>query len=194
MLRLLMIVALLLLAGCTQRHYQLGQPLTAVDADPVAGMSLHAVMAQLGPPQRLSRTASGWTLGWEYWRISQRAVGVSLGLVGVNALSFDWGDARVRGDFLLVSFNAGHRVTAVSRAGWDNTIAGGSSVQPFVGVAPLVNVDDLLVPLPQHGWGAAALMALPTAVNNENRPGMGSNGLEQRGTPTGAGQRTLEMQ
>jgi len=133
-------------------------------------------------------------MGWEHWRISENAVGASLGALGVDALTFDWGDARVRGDFLLVSFDDAHFATAVSRASWDNAVGGGAAVQAFVGVAPLVNVADLLVPMPQHGWGAAALMPLPTAINNEHRPGMGSNGLEQRGTPTGIGQRALEMQ
>lgn len=190
----IILVAALLLCGCTQRFYQLGMPLPGAAAEPVAGASLHAVMAQLGPPQRLTRTASGWTMGWEHWRVSETTVGASLGVLGVDALTFDWGDARVRGDFLLVSFNADREATSVSRAVWDNDIGGGSAVQPFLGVAPLVDVADLLLPLPQHIWGGAALMPLPTAINNDNRPGMGSNGLEQRGTPFGIGQRALEMQ
>ncbi|MFN2327527.1 MAG: hypothetical protein ABR612_01285 [Chromatocurvus sp.] len=194
MIRSAAILSVLLLVGCTQRFHQLGMPLPSVQAEPVAGTTLQSVMARLGPPHRLTRSVSGWTLGWEHWRISESAFGASLGVLGVDTLTFDWGDARVRGDFLLVSFNTDHVATSVSRATWDNDIGGGASVQPFAGVAPLVNVDDLLLPLPQHGWGGAALMPLPTAINNENRPGMGSNGLEQRGTPRGIGQRTLEMQ
>lgn len=194
MVRASIIFTALLLVGCTQRFHQLGVPLPSVQAEPVAGASLQSVMAQLGPPQRLTRGASGWVMGWEHWRITESAFGASLGVLGVDALTFDWGDARVRGDFLLVSFDANHFATSVSRATWDNDVGGGTAVQPLVGVAPLMNVADLLVPLPHHGWGAATLMPLPRAMNNENRPGMGSNGLEQRGTPTGIGQRTLEMQ
>lgn len=194
MIRVSALLAAFLLVGCTQRFHQLGQPLPSVQAEPAAGASLQSVLARLGPPQRLTRSPSGWVMGWEHWRISENAFGASLGVLGVDALTFDWGDARVRGDFLLVSFDNGHVATSVSRATWDNAVGGGASVQALVGVAPLVNVADLLRPMPQHGWGAAALMPLPTAINNENRPGMGSNGLEQRGTPTGIGQRTLEMQ
>lgn len=186
-------VLLLLLCGCTQRFYQLGTPLPPAEREPTAGLSLQSVLAQLGPPQRLTATASGWTMGWEHWRVSESAVGASLGVLGVDALTFDWGDARVRGDFLLISFNAERVATSVSRMVWDNDIGGGTAVQPFFAVAPILDVADLLVPLPQHGWGASMLMPLPTAINNENRPGMGSNGLEQRGTPTGIGQRALEM-
>lgn len=194
MTRVSVLLALFLLAGCTQRLYQLGQSLPSVQAEPGAGASLQSVLERFGPPQRLTRSPSGWVMGWEHWRISENAFGASLGVLGVDALTFDWGDARVRGDFLLVSFDDGHVVTSVSRATWDNAVGGGAAVQAFVGVAPLVNVADLLVPMPQHGWGGATLVPLPTAINNENRPGMGSNGLEQRGTPTGIGQRTLEMQ
>lgn len=194
MSRLPIVFVLLFLCGCTQRFYQLGTPLPPATSEPVAGAPLQSVMAQLGPPQRLTRTASGWTMGWEHWRVVESAFGASLGVLGIDALTFDWGDARVRGDFLLVSFDADRQVSSVSRAVWDNDIGGGSAVQPFVGVAPVVDVADLLVPLPHHGWGASALMPLPTAINNDNRPGMGSNGLEQRGTPPGIGQRTLEMQ
>lgn len=192
--RLSIILAIAALCGCTQRFYQLGMPLPPVESEPVAGASLQAVLSQLGPPQRLTRTVSGWTMGWEHWRVAESSFGASLGVMGVDALTFDWGDARVRGDFLLISFNADRQATSVAREIWDNDIGGGAAVQPFLGVAPLVDVADLLVPLPHHGWGASALMPLPTAINNENRPGMGSNGLEQRGTPPGIGQRTLEMQ
>ncbi len=193
-LRAASVILLMLLGGCTQRFYALGMPLPPEDSEPVAGASLQTVLAQLGPPQRLTRTAAGWTMGWEHWRVSESAVGASLGVLGVDALTFDWGDARVRGDFLMISFDADREARSVSRVVWDNDIGGGTAVQPFLGVAPILDVADLLVPLPQHGWGAGALMPLPTALNSDNRPGMGSNGLEQRGTPTGIGQRALEMQ
>ena len=193
-LRAASVILYLLLGGCTQRFYALGMPLPPEDSEPVAGASLQTVLAQLGPPQRLTRTVAGWTMGWEHWRVSESAVGASLGVLGVDALTFDWGDARVRGDFLMISFNAEREAKSVSRVVWDNDIGGGTAVQPFLGVAPILDVADLLVPLPQHGWGAGALMPLPTALNRGNRPGMGSNGLEQRGTPTGIGQRALEMQ
>lgn len=191
-MRVPILLACLFLCACTQRFYELGVALPEPASDPDAGTSMQAVLGQMGPPHRLTRTVSGWTLGWEYWRVSQRAVGIG-GVAGLDALSFDWGDARVRGDFLLVSFDLDRQASTVSRASWDNKTAGGASVQPFFGLLPLVDVADLLLPLPQHNWGASALTPLPTALNNENRPGMGSNGLEQRGTPTGIGQRSLEI-
>lgn len=193
MLRRIVLVSALLLAGCTQRFYQMGAALPGADSDPRPGSSLQSVLEHLGPPQRLSRTPAGWVLAWEAWRVSESAVGASLGFLGVDALTVDWGDARVRGTFLLVSFDRERRVSSVSRSVWDNDVGGGSAVQPLAGIAPVVSVGDLLWPLPQHGWGGSLLMPLPTALNNEHRPGMGSNGLEQRGTPSGIGQRSLEM-
>ena len=58
---------------------------------------------------------------------------------------------------------------------------------------PVVDVDDLLNIMPQHQWGAASLAELPVTLNADNRPDLGQNGIEQRGTPTAVGQRSLEM-
>ena len=57
----------------------------------------------------------------------------------------------------------------------------------------VVDVDDLVSRMPQHSWGAASLDRLPEALNAHNRPDMGQAGIQQRGTPTGIGQQTLEM-
>lgn len=191
--RLLFLTLLPGIAACSQSFYQLGEPLPAAYERSAEGLSLAAVLDDLGPPQRLSATAAGLVMGWEHWRIAEAGVGASLGFLGADALTVDWGDARVDGDFLLLSFDRGHRVVSASRLQWDNDLGGGAAIQPLVGVAPLVEVDDLLRPLPQHGWGASNLLPMPAAQNLPHRPDQGATGLEQRGTPRGAGQRALEL-
>ncbi len=57
----------------------------------------------------------------------------------------------------------------------------------------VVDVDDLLDPMSQHRWGALSLGELPITLNRDSSPDSGASTLEQRGTPTGAGQRSLEM-
>lgn len=183
----------LALAGCSQAFYQLGEPLPLDYEDEAGGQALAAVLAELGPPQRISATPAGFVMGWEHWRIAEAAFGLSLGLLGADALTVDWGDARVEGDFLLLSFDRDHRVASADRVRWDSDVGGGAAVQPFVGIAPVVSVDDLLRPLPQHGWGASNLLPMPAAQNLPNRPDQGGTGIEQRGTPSGAGQRALEL-
>jgi hypothetical protein len=180
------------LAGCTQSVYRMGGELPpAFAVQP--GTPLSSVLGELGPPLRVSSTPQGWVMAWEHWRVAEASLGLSLGLVGADLLSLDWGDARVRGDFLLLGFDRQHRLTDSARVAWDNDVGDGSAVLPLIGGVPVVSVADLLLPLPYHAWGGASLLPLPTALNNAQRPDMGTTGIEQRGTPSALGQRALEL-
>jgi hypothetical protein len=191
---LLLCGLLLLLQGCNQWRYDIGQPLAGVrppDAD--RQTQLRDVLLQLGPPQRLSRTANGYVMAWEHWLIREDSLGFSLGFLGADLLSVDWGDARVSGEFLLLSFDREHRLVSSDFASWDGNAGGGAAVQPVFGVVSVVDVDDLTERMPQHDWGRGNLLRLPEAINAPWAPDLGSGGIEQRGTPTGVGQRSLEM-
>ena len=183
-----------LLQGCTQWSYELGQPLsqsnipTAEDA-----LSLTAVLAELGPPQRISSAPSGYVMGWEYWQVRENSLGVSLGAMGADFLSVDWGRADVSGEFLLLTFDREHRLSGSTLSQWTGGIGSGSAIQPFFGVVDVVEVGDLVGRMPQHRWGATRLLPLPEAINSASRPDMGDTGIQQRGTPTGVGQQSLEM-
>lgn len=188
-----LLLGLLLLAGCTQWRYDIGTPISA-DSLPEnpADMSLGDVLTRLGPPHRVSATVDGYVLAWEFWKIREDTIGVSLGALGADLLSVDWGKARVSGDFLLAFFNRQHRLTASAFSQWQGDAGGGRAVQPFVGLVSLVDVEDLTDELPQHDWGAGLLEPLPTAANSDSRPDTGQNGIQRRGTPTGIGQQSLE--
>ncbi|TXS96180.1 hypothetical protein FV139_01350 [Parahaliea maris] len=188
----LAVFSLLTLAGCTRWNYQLGSPLAGT-APPAQGQSMAEVLTALGPPLRLSSTPTGYVMGWEAWRIQENSVGFSLGAMGADFLSVDWGDARIAGQFMVVSFDAERQVTGAAYAEWDNDGGGGTAVQPFVGLADVVEVEDLLDPLPQTWWGGTLLQRLPEALNAQARPDMGSTGIQQRGTPNGIGQQSLEL-
>jgi hypothetical protein len=142
---------------------------------------------------RISATPDGYVLAWEHWQVREDTLGVSLGrLTGVDFLSADWGDARMKGEFILAVFDRGHRLTASVFSDWDSDAGGGTALQPFIGVS-LVDVDDLVARLPHHDWGATYLDRLPKALNAPNRPDTGQAGIQQRGTPGGIGQQALEM-
>ena len=181
-----------LLSACSQWRYDLGIPLAKDIAIPAQYTPLAEALALLGPPLRMSSTDSGFVLAWEHWDIRENKIGFSLGFAGADAMSIDWGRAKVKGEFLLLGFDHEHRLTDSTFTDWDSYAGGGKALQPFVGLVPVVDVDDLLVRMPQHRWGAASLDALPTTLNTDNRPDMGQNGIEQRGTPTTVGQRSLE--
>lgn len=188
--RLLPALCLLpLLGGCTQRFYTLGDPLPANYEQRAASLTLAEVLRDLGPPLRFAAGDGGLIMAWERWHIREQSLGLSLGVLGVDALEFDWGDARVVGDYLVMTFDRDHRVDAAARVAWDSEVGGGAALQPLSGLVSVVDVEDLLLPLPQHDWGAAQLLPPAEALNNRHRPGRGDTGIEQRGTPVGAGQR-----
>ncbi|MFV0476653.1 MAG: hypothetical protein ACK5ME_02320 [Parahaliea sp.] len=182
------------LTACTQWQHELG---LAIDAQTPShlqtSMSMAEVLAELGPPLRISASESGYIMAWEYWQIHEQSVGISLGTVGADLLSIDWGDASVSGQFLLVSFDHNHHLSNLSYSTWNKDIGGGQAIQPMVG-ADLIDIDDLTIPLSQHNWGQDLMESLPKVLNLHNSPGQGTAGIEQRGTPTGTGQRSLEMQ
>ncbi len=189
----LLLLAAVLVGGCSRWSYDIGEPLAAT-AWSAGEASLGDVLLTLGPPQRISALPEGYVMAWEHWMIEERALGVSLGPMGADFLAIDWGSARVAGEFLLLSFDRRHRLVDSSFSRWDEQAGEGQALQLSLGVIDVVNVRDLIGPMPQHRWGATSLQRLPLPLNSASSPEMGGGGLEQRGTPRGAGQRTLEWQ
>lgn len=181
-----------LLSACSQWHYELGAPLVDVDLPPPS-TPLAEALALLGPPLRMSATDTGFVLAWEHWRIREDSVGFRLGALGADFLSADWGDMRIKGEFLLLTFNRQHLLTSATFSEWDNHGGGGQAVQPFFGFVSVVDVDDLTESMPQHRWGSTLLQSLPGNLNDGSNLDTGRSGLQQRGTPTAAGQQSLQM-
>ncbi len=192
--RLLALLLCLYLPACSHSSYQLGEPIDALGLRQVdQAQDLAMALALFGPPQRLAAVADGYVLGWEHWEINERSLGVSLGAWGAELFAVDWGRAQLAGEFLLLRFDRDHRLTARSFNRWDERGGGGAALQTSLALVDVVDVDDLLEPMSQHRWGALSLEELPVTLNRASNPDSGAAALEQRGTPTGAGQRSLEM-
>ncbi|EAQ96974.1 hypothetical protein [Congregibacter litoralis] len=179
------------LSGCSQWYYEFGDALPEGIEDAVQGQTMASVLVRLGPPLRFATADDQLLMAWEAWRVRESAVGVSLGFAGADFLNADWGSAKIEGDFLVMTFDAQRRVTAAERIRRDNRLGGGAAIQPLFSFVSVVDVEDLLLPLPQHRWGDAQLLDLPQVLNNVVTPGLGA-AIEQRGTPTGSGARSLE--
>ena len=186
------LLACSLLAACSQWRYDVGTALPVTEL-PQQQAGLAEVLDLLGPPQRMSATDTGFVLAWEHWHIREDSIGVNLGLFGADFLSVDWGEMRVKGDFLLVTFDRQHLLTSVTRSQWDNYGGGGKAIQPF-GLMSVVDAGDLIGPLPQHDWGTSLLQSLPGTLNISSDLASGQSGLQQRGTPSAIGQQSLEME
>ena len=178
----------------TQWHYDLGEHM---DADtvplPAVGTSLADSLALLGPPHRMSASESGYLLAWEHWHVRETNVGFSLGALGADFLSADWGRMRASGEFLLLTFDRGYLLTAAVRSDWDSDRGGGQAVQPFFSFVSVVDADDLVRRMHQHRWGMDLLQPTSRALNRNSSPYTGQAGIEQRGTPQGIGQQSLEL-
>jgi hypothetical protein len=187
------LLACWLLSACSQWRYDLGAPIADIDIPP-QDTSLAQALSLLGPPLRMSATDAGFVLAWEHWHIREDSAGFSLGALGADFMSADWGEMRIRGEFLMLTFNAEHRLTSATRSEWDNYGGGGKAVQPFFGFVSVVDVEDLTGVMPQHRWGSSLLQRLPGTLNANSNLDTGQSGLQQRGTPTAAGQQSLEME
>ena len=188
-------LAFLLLSGCyTQWRYDLGDHLTRRNLDQLEnGMPMKDVLAVFGPPQRMSASVSGYIMAWEHWQVDEDTLGFRLGPLGAELLALDWGKSRIRGEFLLVTFDREHRLSGTTVSEWDSDAGGGQGIQPIASVLSTVEVDDLVADLPQHTWGATYLQELPRALNTPSSPTSGQAGMEQRGTPPTIGQKSLEL-
>jgi len=193
--RLSLLLACLLLGGCiTQWYYDLGEHM---DADtvplPATGSTLAESLALLGPPHRMSASDTGYLLAWEHWHVRETKVGFSLGAAGADFLSADWGRMHARGEFLLLTFDRDNLLTAAVRSDWDSDRGGGQAVQPFFSFVSVVDADDLVRRMDQHRWGMGLLQPAGQALNRDSSPYTGQAGIEQRGTPRGIGQQSLEL-
>jgi hypothetical protein len=181
-----------LLSACSQWRYDLGAPLDHVDV-PSKDTPLAEVLQRLGPPLRISATDNGFVLAWEHWHVSEDTAGLSLGALGADFLSADWGEMRIKGEFLLLTFDRQHLLTSATHSTWDNHGGGGKAIQPMFGFISVTDVDDITDIMPQHRWGKSLLQPLPGTLNNGSSLDTGQSGLQQRGTPTAAGQQSLGM-
>ncbi len=181
-----------LLSACSQWHYDLGVPLEHGTV-PAEGSRLTEALEALGPPLRMSATDNGFVLAWEHWHIRENSVGFRLGALGADFMSADWGEMRIKGEFLLLTFDEHHLLTSVTRSKWDNYGGGGKAIQPFFGFVSVVDVDDLTEMMPQHRWGSSLFQRLPGTLNANSNLDTGQSGLQQRGSPKAAGQQALEM-
>ena len=191
----LLALACILLSGCvSQWRWELGDSLHELPLpDPEDEVTLRQVLDLYGPPQTVSATDTGFVLAWEHWRIFETSVGFSLGAAGADFMSADWGSLRTKGEFILLAFDREHKLIAADHADWDSDGGGGQAVQPFFGFVSVVDTEGLLHYMPQHRWGMGLFKRLPEGLNRGSDPHTGQSGLEQRGTPASAGQRTLEM-
>jgi hypothetical protein len=179
-----LLVVLASLSSCTILHINNDKSIDAERARGIHDGTTYAeVLVALGPPGKVTALPSGFAFLYENTQVLQRGIAVSLYLVRVSVS---------KGNRLLDAY-----VVVFDERG---VVVGHGAVTEWVPLSFKMSVTaptgrsarELKAWAPQHRWGMSLLSPLPETLNADNDLDAGVHGLEQRGTPTEVGQRTLE--
>ena len=190
-----LMVLLLILGGCSFITKKIDTPIDASAAD-LAKQQIHyyKVLDELGPPAYISSLPNGFAFQYETLQIDELQFGISSNTDFFRWFKLAYGNAKVdRKIHVFVFSNEGY-VQAYGKKHMKEGAGKGLSYQFIVKVAQIVDTSHLEQATAQHNWGFSLLHPLPVAMNRQQSLDTGEHGLEQRGTPTAIGQRTLEMQ
>jgi hypothetical protein len=183
-----------LTGACSVIREDVGQPLLIDESALQVAADYHAVLDLLGPPHRLSRTASGMAFLYEEIDLFETQLGLNLssGDVALFKAVLARGEAIRR--LVLVSFDSDGATQAIYSGEMEGALARGAGLQFLFEVSGVVDDEDLSQSPAAHEWGYALLEPdLPVALNRASRIDGGHAGVEQQGTPKAVGQKTLEL-
>ena len=188
------LVLLIALTGCAWITKQYDTPLdTAVTGLTEERVHYYRVLDELGPPANISALADGFAFQYETVQIDEQQFGISSSMELLRWNKLAYGSARVSREMHTYVFDREGYVQAYGSKKLKEDIGSGMSFQFIVKVTQIVDTSYLETPSAQHAWGYALLQPLSVALNREQSMDSGLYGLEQRGTPTEIGQRTLEF-
>lgn len=189
------IVSLINLTGCTSITKHIDKPLGSSPTE-LAKAQIHyyKILDELGPPAYISSLSDGFAFQYETLQIDELQFGLSADIDFFRWFKLAYGNAEVERDVHVFIFNKEGYVQAYGNKQIKDDAGKGISYQFIVKVAQVVDTKYLEQPFAQHNWGFSLLKPLPVGMNREQSLDSGAHGLEQRGTPTAVGQRTLELQ
>ncbi len=189
-----LLLACAVLPACTTLTTNLGKPLPS---EPIAiepGTSeLGQVLRSLGPPDRISTTPGGFAMLYERLTVGELQFGLSIPYSWLRYFKFAIGSAHSQRQELVLEFDEAGTLRAGGGMDRQEMLGRGTALQLIVAVVPTVDFAELRQPTDTNAFGRALLDRFPEALNNASSPETGRAGFELRGTPEGAGQRTLEM-
>lgn len=201
MTRAFAIASFALLFGCSYLDAHIDRPLDWDDAHFVEGSThLRVVLERMGPPAKICRSGDGVAFLYEFMRLQEGQVGLSLdeeglglGIKWLQFIKFAYGKAWSDREALVLTFDGDGILTSEQYGAWEQAVGTGFTVQ-FVAQAGSV-VDSTAVRRDEdpNRWGQRLLRPLAQGLNAPHSVDDGRYGLEQRGTPVGVGQRSLEL-
>jgi len=109
-------------------------------------------------------------------------------------LARDVGRGSAEREELLLLFDDDAILRSSDYRAWQEKTGNGFGFQLFFVAMPTVDSKHLWEGPEQFTWGRRALEPLKVTLNAGNSVTSGTHGIEMRGTPDSAGQRTLESQ
>ena len=180
--------------ACTTLEARYGEPLPTTQATLQEDMvDVGAVIAVLGPPARISALPDGMVMLYEYVAIQERQLGINLEFLELDILKMSMGRAQAQREALALIFDSSGTLRARQFRAWEEDVGRGGSIQLFFVALPTVDSRHLRQLPEQLTWGRAGLEPLPVTLNSANSVTTGAHGVEMNGTPSWAGQHTLEM-
>jgi hypothetical protein len=191
---LLLLCVCLVAPGCSVIRQDVGQPLLVDMKAIAAAPDYHHVLRILGPPHKLSRSEHDMTFLYEEVDLTERQVGFNLTIRDITLLKVviarEFADRQV----LVVTFDVEGNTRSFGHQKWSDIVAEGAALQFVFVIAGVADEGDLNDSPAVHQWGFGLLEAdLARLLNRQNRLDTGGSGVEQKGTPTAAGQHTLEL-
>jgi len=189
----LLVVAGLAGSGCTILGRRYGEPIAEPDSRLQEGTTTAAdAVRDLGPPARMSALPGGFVMLYEFIDAQERQLGINLDFIGINWFKIATGRGLADRQALLLVFDEIGVLRAKDYQSWTEPVGKGLALQFLIVAMPTVDTRHLWETSAQHLWGRGALEPLPVTLNTGQSIVTGSHGLEMRGTPRSAGQRTLE--
>lgn len=187
--------------GCTTLRVEIDQPISwRPDAYCTGVTHYRAVLADLGPPAKVSASGEGVALLYEHLLIREHQLGLSLDEENLGQqyeflqwIKFAYAQAWADRESLLLVFDRDGVLQTQSFRSWRDDLGTGSSVQMIVELASVVDSTPLREDFDVNHWGRALLRRPPETLNARQSLDLGVAGLELRGAPDHVGQHTLEM-
>ena len=182
-------------AGCTTIGRQYGDPIAPEGLALEAGRTtIHETVAALGPPARMSPVPGGVAMLYERVDGVEKQLGINLELLGLDWFKVAIGRGSAEREELLLLFDEDAVLRSQQHRAWREKTGSGFGFQLFFVAMPTVDSKHLWEIPEQFTWGRRALEPLAVTLNEANSVTSGTHGIEARGTPDSAGQRTLESQ
>ena len=189
-----MLVALLLLPGCSSFRTEMGRTFPAKQNEFSEGQTrVETVVKELGPPNQVSGLPDGFAFMYEHSVMGEFQFGFSVDFLFLRYIKFVKAWNRLNQECLLLTFDNQGILRSIGTGQWEESLGGGSAAQILFVVISLSDVSDFLSPADAHDWGQRLLLAPEITLNSSQSLRIGEHGLQQRIAPDYSGQHTLEM-